>query len=173
MLRKMKQRFNDMRTIRMLCEDAERHANEAGRSEPGVEHFVLAALALPDGTARKAFQRIGADPDQFQHAIGQQYADALKRIGIDVSRLDSIHQTPVPFPRNEGIYKAAPQVQTLMRQLADRTGPAADKPLLGAHVLVALRAFQQGVVLRSLKMMQVDVEALASAAETEIAAVVR
>ena len=49
MLQRIRQRFADMHTIKILAEAAERHAGAAGEREPGPEHFLLAALDLPDG----------------------------------------------------------------------------------------------------------------------------
>ena len=69
MLDRLKTRLHDMTTIATLCLKAEHYANERGLKEVGAEHFVLAALALPDGTARRVFERLGADPDGFADAI--------------------------------------------------------------------------------------------------------
>jgi ATP-dependent Clp protease ATP-binding subunit ClpA len=84
----IKQRFKDMKTISALCSTAEFCANAVGQQEPGAEHFLLAALSLPDGSARRAFERIGANPQQFSAAIEQQYREALQSIGLDASRLE-------------------------------------------------------------------------------------
>ena len=50
----LKRRIGEMRTIKTLCTDAERHAHADGAREPGLEHFLLAALDLPDGTLERA-----------------------------------------------------------------------------------------------------------------------
>jgi ClpA/ClpB-like protein len=50
---------------------------------PGAEHLLLAALELPDGTARRAFERVGADPNALRQAIEEQHAEALCAVGID------------------------------------------------------------------------------------------
>jgi len=82
MLQRIRQRLNDMRTLHRLCTRAEHHARARGQPQPGAEHFLLAAIELPDGSARRAFARVGADPDALPAAIEQQYRDALAQIGI-------------------------------------------------------------------------------------------
>ncbi|GJJ01949.1 hypothetical protein RugamoR64_24870 [Duganella rhizosphaerae] len=58
MFAKLKQRWQDMRTIADLSKDAERRALQAGQQHPGAEHYALAALDLADGSARRVFQRV-------------------------------------------------------------------------------------------------------------------
>ncbi|KAF0813437.1 hypothetical protein IGB42_01788 [Andreprevotia sp. IGB-42] len=167
MLRRLTQRISDMRTIKVLCTDAEKHANAAGQTEPGLEHFVLAALALPDGSARRAFERIGADPAQFTAAIARQYADALNSIGIAASPLDTQGDTAAIAP-GKGPYQAKPAVQSLMQQLASRPGSHAAEPLLGAHVIAVAAAARFGVAPRALKAMGIDLQALINATQDEL-----
>lgn len=166
MFRVLKQRIADMRTISFLCRTAERYANADGQKEAGAEHIMLAALDLPDGTARKAFVRAGADPDQFRTAIAQQYGDALASVGIDAAALGKLHGAVAPEP---GLYQAKPSVGKLMQQLAARTKTSAAEPLLGAHVVAAGASAQQGVAMRALRRMGLDAQALVAAAQAETA----
>ena len=76
-------RFKDMATIKSLCLKAEEYAHKNGEEIPGAEHFLLSAFDLPDGTARRVFQRAGANPDDFEKAVKQQYNEALDSVGID------------------------------------------------------------------------------------------
>ncbi|MES2263383.1 MAG: Clp protease N-terminal domain-containing protein [Pseudomonadota bacterium] len=169
MFRRLIQRFNDMRTIKTLCENAERHANADGQQEPGSEHFILAALELPDGSARKAFERIGADPSRFRGAIAQQYGDALKSIGVESASLDALDKGAA-VPPKPGLYKAKSSVQAVMQQLAAWPKARAEEALTGAHVIAVIAAVQQGVAARALKKMGVDLQALTDAARAEIRA---
>ncbi len=169
MFETIKQRFRDMSTIKALCLAAERHANADGQKEPGAEHFVLAALELPDGTARKAFEHIQADPNGFRAAIAQQHADALKSVGMEVPP-GAVDVAAVAVPPSTGVYHAQASAQTMMQQLASQQKANAGAPLLSAHVLVAVAAAQHGVAIRALKAMGVDPKALAEAAAVEISA---
>ncbi len=166
MFETIKQRFRDMSTIKTLCLAAEKHANADGQKEPGAEHFVLAALESPDGTARKAFEQIKADPSGFRAAIAQQHADALKAVGLDVPA--GAGDAAIAVPPGTGAYHAQASAQTMMQMLANQQKANAGAPLLSAHVLVAVAAAQHGVAIRALKAMGVDPKALAEAAAVEI-----
>ena len=107
-MRLIKTRFTDMRTIRTLLEGAEAEAGRAGESTPGAEHLLLAALELPDGTARRAFERVGADPSALRQAIEEQHADALRAVGIDA---DAEPAVPVA-PSTNGVYRSSGSAQS-------------------------------------------------------------
>lgn len=167
MLRMLMQRINDMRTIKSLCQGAERHANADGQQAPGLEHFVLAALDLPDGTARKAFERIGVNPDAFRQGIVEQYENALKGIGIDAPQPTSMQHQADGISPAKGLYQSRPQVQAFMQQLANRKKADAGAPLLGAHVIEVIASFQHGVASRTLATMGIDRHRLVDAARME------
>ena len=166
MFQGIRQRIADMRTIKVLCEAAERHANADGQKAPGSEHFILAALELPDGSARRAFLRAGADPDGFRAAIARQYGNALAAVGIEPATLERLQDEVAP---GAGAFQARPSAQTLMQELS-KWKKAAAEPLLGAHVLAVGASSKQGVAPRALRAMGIDAEALITAARAEIAA---
>lgn len=155
----VRSKLKDMGTIKRLCDGAEAHALEDGKREPGAEHFLLAALDLPDGTARLAFERIGADPASFEPAIRAQYGEALRSLGIE----PVIETRQDPPAANTGIYRAAPSGQDVMRALTE--GRASHAPLLGAHVVAVVAGFPLGVAARALRGMGVDRDALKASAE--------
>lgn len=163
MFNKLKRRLGDMATIKALCTAAERHANGAGQQQPGAEHFVLAALELPDGSAGAVFRRLQADPAAFRAAIEQQYAAALAGLGLAAG-----WPPAAPVTAGAGVYQAGASGQALLQALAaqDKAG----QPLLGAHVLLAASAAQQGVTARTLQVMGLTPAALEQAARQEVAA---
>lgn len=169
MFRLFKQRVRDMRTLSALCLGAERHANAEGHPEPGAEHFLLAALDLPDGTARRVFERVGAEPGAFRDAIAHQYRDALRTIGIDAPGFDGIGNEALPSPPGRKLYEVAASGQAVMQGMV--AGRKAHKPLLGAHVVAVIVCIEQGIAARSLKKMGVDLDSLGAAAKAEIRAV--
>jgi hypothetical protein len=61
----IKNKIQEMKTISRLCLGVEKYANLAGEEKPGAEHFMLSALDLPDGTARKVFERLKLDPNEW------------------------------------------------------------------------------------------------------------
>lgn len=164
MLQALAQRLRDTRTIQRLCEQAERHANVEGQQRPGAEHFLIAALELPDGTARQAFRRLQADPEAFRAAVERQYGEALRDIGLQVPALPT-----AAVPRREGLYEGQPSGQALMKALAGIRKASAAPQLLGAHVILAALSARHGVVPRALRSMGVEAAALADAARAELA----
>lgn len=168
MFKAIKRRYHDMLTIRELAVIAEKYANANGEKEPGAEHFLLAALDLPDGSARRAFARVHADPGQFNAAIDQQYQEALRNAGIELS--PEILAARTATVAGTGFYVAQISAQQLMKNLFAERKNSADVPLSGAHVIVAATRAEQGVAVRALRTMGVDPVRLSEAATEEIGA---
>lgn len=163
MLQRLKQRIADMRTIKTLCESAERHANAMGEQEPGPEHFLLAALDLPDGLARRALLRAGADPSLLRAGITAAHGASLAGAGVD----PALVADDAPVPPGTGIYRAKGAMEAVMRSLADWPR-AAGEALNGAHVAAVLASTRRGTTARALEAIGTDAAALAAAARSEI-----
>ena len=73
----------DIRFMQSLFPAAEALAAAQGEKEPGAEHLSLASLDFQEGSARRVFGRVGADPDQFRAAVEAQHAASLRSIGIE------------------------------------------------------------------------------------------
>ena len=158
MFKRIRSKLDDMGTIKRLCERAEAHALHDQQREPGAEHFLLAALDLPDGTARLAFERAGAEPDALKAAIERQYGDALLSIGLAVSA-----PPEMPASANSGAYHATASGQAIMQELAATRRDHA--PLLGAHVVSIVAGLPQGVAPRALRALGADPASLKSSAD--------
>ena len=169
MFQRFRQRLRDMGTIRLLCEGAERHARGNGEPQPGAEHFLLASLDLPDGSARRAFARVHADADDFCAAVARQYEQALRSAGVEQAAWPA-GDDALPEPQRPSLYRAQASGQAVMQRLAElrKADPAA--PLRGAHVLLVVASMEHGVAVRSLRAMGVEPEALIAAARNEAAA---
>jgi len=162
MFQRIRDHLESMRTLQRLCAGAEDHAHSRGSSAPGAEHFLLAALDLPDGSARRAFERLGVDPAAVPAAIEQQYRDALHGLGLDAALPDA---TPTTAAR-PNLYRAQPSGDELMQALAQsRKGQPG--PLRGAHVVALVAGMPRGVAARTLQAMQLDASQLAAAAQAE------
>ena len=156
MLKQIKSRLSDMNTIKKLCLGAEKHALADQQKAPAAEHFLLAALDLPDDTAQKCFERFGADSATLRLAIARQYDDALSSIGLE--RRTAEPGKDEPLAGEPGLYNAAPSGQEVMQTLAANRHEHG--PLLGAHVVAVAANMQHGVVARALRVMGIDAKAL-------------
>lgn len=155
----------EFHTIRELLEGAERLAKQSGDAQPGAEHLLLSALSLADGTARRAFERLGANPDDLRSAIAAQHADALQAVGIELGAGEAV----APAPEARGVYLSTPSAQTAFRRAVELSKHPKPRRLLGAHVVVAVAEMEHGTVARTLRQMGLDRERLAAAARDELA----
>ena len=164
MFAKLKQRLQDMRTIKNLCEGAENQARQAGQQQPGAEHYVLSALDLADGSARRVFQRLGADPDAYRAALTSQHVNAFGKLGLDASGIPAA--TPVSGAAS-AVFDSQPSGQALMQALPELTRRL-PVPLCGAHVLLAAAAMHHSLAARALRAINLEPQALTQAAEKEL-----
>jgi ATP-dependent Clp protease ATP-binding subunit ClpA len=158
--------LDEYRTIRRLLEDAERLAREAGEAGPGAEHLLLAAVGLPDGTARRAFERVGIDPADLPSAIESQHADALRAVGIVAATLA---EPAAPAPPARGLFRSAPSAQAVFRRAVELSRGPKPRRLLGAHVVIAVAEMEHGSAPRALARLGVERVQLAAAAREELA----
>jgi ATP-dependent Clp protease ATP-binding subunit ClpA len=162
---RLKNPLRDMRTIKMLLDGAEAEANRAGESVPGAEHLLLAALDLPDGTARRAFEQVGAEPSTLRQAIEEQHAEALRAVGIDA---DAGAEGAVSVaPRTTGVYRSSGSAQSVF-QAAGKLARESRSQLVGAHVVLAIADMEHGTAIRAVRSLGIDPEALAAAAREEV-----
>ncbi len=152
-------------TIKQLLEGAERLAQQSGESVPGAEHLLLSALALPDGTARRAFERMGVDPAGLPSAIAAQHDDALRAVGIEVEGKD----LDVAAPEARGVFLSTPSAQATFKRAVELSSKPKPRRLRGAHVVLAVTEMEHGTVARALSRLGVDREHLAAAARQELA----
>ena len=145
-----KRRWRDTGTLQTLFVSAERHANQDGQTEPGAEHLVMAALEMQDGTARKAFQRVGANLTMFSEAIAQQHVEALRAIGIEPSTVAPLIDGP-PVSSTKGLYKAQASAQALVQKLTETKPFNVALPLLSADILIAAATGQHTIAVRAPK----------------------
>ena len=156
----------EMRTVRALLEGAERHANLVGGSLPGAEHLLLAALDLPDGTARLAFERAGIDPDGLPAAIERQHADSLAAVGV----MAPADLPVVAIPTSSGPFRATPAAQAAFQRAYELSSTPAPRRLLGAHVVAAVAEGGEGTAVRTIRALGVARDRLAAAAREVLVA---
>lgn len=158
--------LTDIATINKLLTGAEAEAQRTGDPLPGAEHLLLSALALPDGTARRAFERVGADPDRFRGAIGSTHDAALRGIGIAAD--EDIAGSPPSTRPATGLLRTNASAQQAFQtavKLAKATKPSR---LRGAHVVEAVARMELGTAARALELLGIDRAALGAAAREEL-----
>jgi ATP-dependent Clp protease ATP-binding subunit ClpA len=157
----------EIRTINELLAGADAAARRMGDVAPGPEHLLLSALAMDDGTARRAFARAGADPDALEAAVAAQHDAALRAIGVEPVALDPADVDAGP---PKGVYKSTPPAQRAFQEAVKLSRQVKPSRLLGAHVVAAVAEERKGTAARTLQAMGVDPAALADAARAEAAA---
>ncbi|MDW6002833.1 Clp protease N-terminal domain-containing protein [Vibrio mangrovi] len=165
MFKRLLLRFRDMKTIGKLIPGAEEQANIMGEEKPGAEHFVLSALNLEDGTAKRVFDKFGIDANKFKSAIKAQYDEALSSIGISGQATEI---TPEPIKSDKILLDSHPSGQDLMKSLYALKKEDNSRPLQSAHVIIVAASIKHGVVPRAFKVLGVDNESLAKAARDEL-----
>lgn len=158
--------LRQMRAIKQLLTDAEREARAMGDAEPGAEHLLLAAVELPDGTARRVLATFGVDAERLRRAILEHHDAALAQVGIDAATIGT--PRPVEPANGSGVYRSAASAREAFQ--AAGTMARRDHALLGAHVAAAVAEMEHGTVAGVLRSLGVDRAALAAASRTEIAA---
>lgn len=157
----------DLRTVKELLTTAEAAARRAGDALPGAEHLLVSALELPDGSARRSFARVGADPDKLVGAISATHAEALRGVGIvtghGVEAPASSTEAPVTGALRTNA--SAQQAFQIAVKMSKETKPAR---LLGAHVVAAVCQLEHGTAARALAVLGIDRAALGAAAAQEL-----
>ena len=167
MFGRLMQTFKDMGTIKTLCEAAERIANGEQQETPGAEHFVLAALELPDGSAARVFQKLGITGDAFTEALREQHRSVLRRAGVNDAVIASSEREVPPLPRPNGLYNAAPSGQAVLKGLAALRKRGVSGTLMGVHILEVVLAMQHDATARAFSLLGRDPATVLAAIESE------
>lgn len=168
MFQMIKRRLHDVRTLSRLCTTAEDIAHQQGRSKPGSEHFILAALALPDQTAAQAFTNLGLTEQQFQDALAAQRSDALASVGVSIKAV-GVTELPSGLPQPKPVlYETEPSGQSLVKRLADTRKTRTARFLLGADVLLAAAQENYTPSTRAFQKLGISADQLAEAAQRSV-----
>lgn len=168
MFESLKRRLSDVRTLTRLCTLAEEIAHQQGQSKPGSEHFILAALALPDQTAAQAFAQLGISAQRFQEALAAQRSDALASVGVVAETGGLTQLQSFPPPLTSVLYETEPSGQALVKHLADTRKTRAGRFLLGADVLLAAAQERYTPAGRAFQKLGISAGQLTEAAEKSI-----
>ena len=159
----------DIRFMQSLFPAAEALAAAEGEKEPGAEHLILASLDFQEGSARRVFERVGADPGRFRAAVEAQHAAALRSIGIEDVPEAIDGQLPPPPDKSRGVYHSAPSAREVFPEVVKLVKQDKSR-LSGAYVLLAASHMESGTTARALEVMGIDRRDLAAAARAEVTA---
>jgi hypothetical protein len=162
-------RVYDLRFMRAMFATAEAEALAAGEREPGAEHLVVACLGFQEGSARRVFERLGADPESFKTAVTDQHAAATRASGLDndAAETDGWQSDAPPRPRR--VMRMAPSAREVFPEVV-RIAKQEKSPLSGAYVLMVAARFERGITARALAAMGLDPGVVVAAARDEIIA---
>jgi len=171
MMRKLLKKgpMHGIRLMNSLFLAAEEEAHRVGEPRPGAEHLVLAAMDMPDGTARRALARVGADPDAFRAALERLHDHDLRAAGITVDSGFADVGTDEPSGSRRPFTKAppAPAAQKLFKTAA-KLARKDKADLYGAYILVVAARTENGTTARTFRSMDLDLNLVESAALAEI-----
>ena len=156
----------DIRTMNALFTAAEKEATLVGEAEYGTEHLILAAVDLPDGSAARAFKRVGVDPHAFRNAIKDQRTEALRAIGIapEDGKIDG----RLPEPTDpKGPMQSKGSTQNVFKKVVKLVKKEKSQ-LYGAYILLVAADAETGSTARALETLGVHRDDLAAAARIEL-----
>ena len=154
-----------------LFPGAELEARRVGEKVPGAEHLVLSALELPEGSARRSFERVGADPGAFQAAIVAQRdaakRDAARRAARDEPGDEDSDENTTESAQILMPVRTSPTAQAVFKEVVDLVRKE-KSPLYGAYIVMVAARMENGKTAGALRAIGVDPTALADAARAEI-----
>jgi len=170
----IRQAIADIRIMNALFTAAEQEAAELGDEVPGAEHLVLAVLALPDDSARRAFATFDVTAADVRTAITQTHTLALRSVGIE-AEVEPTQPSPRtgPLPTRTGPYRSTGSLQDVFQRAValSKEGAGPGHELRSAHVVWAAAEAEHGTVSRALRQLAVDRSDLQRAARQAIASV--
>lgn len=159
--------LRDVTTIRTLLSTAEDEARRGGDDLPGPEHLVLAAAALPDGSAARALASVGVDAGALRRAVQTVHAEALG-VADDIPQRDpaATLEDPAAMPAT-GVFRCTATARQVFQQASAAARAPGAGGLRGGQVVVAACDLRRGTFVRALDQMGVDRSQLRIAAEVE------
>ena len=142
---------DDIRTMEKLFTVAEEEAARTGETRPGAEYLVTSSLQLSEGSARRSFERVGADAAAFRNAVMGQYEDTPVSTNTTSNR---------PMRYGASGRELFQEVVNLVREEKSQ--------IYGAYIVLAAAQIEHGKTPNVLKQIGVDRHELASAARAEI-----
>lgn len=167
----IRQAITDIRMMNSLFTTAEAQAAELGDELPGAEHLLLAVLAGPDDSGRRAFATFGVTAAQVRTAIADTHTLALQSVGIDPTLADraGADRTGVAAAPT-GPYRSTGGLQEVFQRAValSKEGGSRGHTLRAAHVVWAVSEVEHGTVSLALRQLGLDRLELQEAARRAI-----
>ncbi|MDI9939740.1 MULTISPECIES: Clp protease N-terminal domain-containing protein [Rhodococcus] len=147
--------WRDMRTMKTLFSETEAEADRLGDREPGLEHLLLASFALPDGTARRVFERLGSNRDALREEVIRVHGEALAAAGMTDARVAT---SALSRPRTGPLRLTEPAQAAFRNAVA--LAKSERRPIVGADIVAAVATITHGTAagaLESLGLVRSDV----------------
>lgn len=154
--KKRRNRIGDIRTMNRLFPAADVAARSAGVPVACAEHLIIAALDLPDGTARRAFIRAGVNPDDFTRIINDMHASSEGNGG-----------SVGPEVKGRGPLKTEESAQRVFKQVVDMVRTERTQ-LYGAYLILVSAETGEPTPCSAFEAMGVTPDQMAVAARAEI-----
>jgi ATP-dependent Clp protease ATP-binding subunit ClpA len=164
---KRRNRAYDLRFTRAVFTAAE--ALAAGEREPGAEHLVIACLDFQEGSARRVFERLGADPESFKTAVADQHAAAMRAIRPDIDDVETGARPLTAPPQFRRVMRMTPSAREVFPEVV-RIAKQEKAQLSGAYVLMVAAQSERSITAEALATMGLDPVAVVAAARDEITA---
>ncbi len=155
--KKRRNRIGDIKTMNRLFPAADVAARSAGVPVACAEHLIIAAFDLPDGSARRAFTRVGVDPDDFTRIINEMHAssDEGDRGGVG------------PMVKGKGPLKTEESAQRVFKQVVDMVRSERTQ-LYGAYLILVSAQLGEPTPCGAFEAMGVTPGQMAAAARAEL-----
>lgn len=140
------------------------HAERLGDRQVGAEHMLLAALERPDGPARRAFARAGADPTAAEDAIRWVHASALRSVGLAPVPDAALDAAPRAGRRYPDFGESGRQILGEAATRSRGAGPDA----VELHLIDAIGDLREGTAARALRELGLRPGALHAAVMDEL-----
>ncbi len=146
--------IEDIRTMDRLFSRTEWEAAALGDTAPGPEHLVAAALDLPEGSARRVFEQLGADPDGFRTSLAE-----LRGVAP--------YATSPELPRSRRPVRLDPRGRDLFLRVVDLVRTEKSR-IYGAYILLIAANLGDDTIEQILDKMRIEPKDLATAARAEV-----
>ena len=160
LLKKLRSRQADMKTLASVMEHSLAQAANAGEEIAGAHHLALAVFAMPDGAAETVMAELGTSGSAFEAELKSLDATTLTDIGFEIVDLD-LESGPVP-PKRLGKTDATYEAAIKAAYEFHNTGTY--EPLSGAHLLAGIASVDLGVAARVFRALGVDRDEVVAAA---------